>query len=108
VEAHPPWKPPVIVCDVSRIAVPDASMLDVLLRLQLTASRLGATVELHNACAVLVDLIALTGLSDVLVVAGPDPNPPDRAGSRVEVHGQIEEREQRGIDEEVLGGDLPA
>jgi STAS domain len=90
----------VVVCDVGRITEPDAPTLDALVRLQLTARRLGVTIELHNACPALVDLIACAGLSDVLVVAGPGGH-----GSGVEVHGQVEEREQRGVDEEVLGGD---
>lgn len=86
--------------DVGRIAEPDAPTLDTLVRLHLTARRLGATIELHNACPVLVDLIALTGLTDVLVVIGRDGH-----ASGVEMQWQVEEREQRGIDEEVLGGD---
>ncbi len=55
-------------------------------------------IELHNASAELADLIALAGLSDVLPVVE----------SGVEMHGKIEEREQRGVDEEVLGDDGPA
>lgn len=89
-----------IVYDVGWIAEPDAPTLDALARLQLTARRLGVTIELRNACPVLVDLIAYAGLSDVLFAVGRD-----QARSSVEMYGQIEERKQGGIDEDVLGGD---
>jgi len=79
----------VIACDASRVLAPDQPALDALARLQLAARRLGATIELHNASAALADLIAIAGLGDVLVVAE----------SGVEVQGQVEEREERGIDE---------
>jgi hypothetical protein len=95
----------VVVCDVGGITEPDAPTLDALVRLQLTARRLGVTVELQHACPVLVDLIACAGLSDVLVVAGGTHDHDHDDGSGVEVHGQVEEREERGIDEEVLGDD---
>jgi hypothetical protein len=85
----------VIACDVSRIADPDGPALDALVRLQLAARRMGTTIELHNACRALVDLIAISGLADVLVIAE----------SGVEMHGQVEEGEQRRVDEEVLGDD---
>jgi STAS domain len=84
VESPPPRsRGRVIVCDVGGIAEPDAPSLDALLRLELTARRLGVTVELHNACPVLVDLIACAGLSDVLVVTQREPDD----GSGVEVDG---------------------
>ncbi len=91
----PPRRSIVIVCDVRQIVAPDASALEALARLQLTAHRLGVTIQLQNACPVLVDLIALAGLTDVLVVAD----------SGVEVDRQVEEREQARIDEEVLRSD---
>jgi len=61
-------EPTVLRCDVSLITAPDECALDVLARLQLIARRLGATIQLHNVPPVLVDLIELTGLTDVLVV----------------------------------------
>ena len=91
----PPRRSIVIVCDVSQILDPDGPALEALARLQLTAHRLGVTIQLQNACPVLVDLIALAGLTDVLVVAD----------SGVEVDRQAEEREQARIDEEVLRSD---
>jgi len=80
----------VIVYDAGAISSPDAATVDRLARLQLYARRIGVTIELRNACRELVDLLALLGLTEVLPV---------------EVGGQIEEREQRGIDEEVDPGD---
>jgi len=65
-------EPTVLRCDVSLITAPDECALDVLARLQLIARRLGATIHLHNAPPVLVDLIELTGLTDVLVVDSGD------------------------------------
>jgi hypothetical protein len=91
----PPRRSIVVVCDVSQIVDPDRPALEALARLQLTARRLGVTIQLQNACPVLVDLIALAGLTDVLVVAD----------SGVEVDRQVEEREEVGIDEEVHRGD---
>ena len=90
-----PTPPEVIVCDLEAVTELDAHTLDVLARLHLIAQRFGMTLELHNASDALVDLIGFAGLSGVLVVA--------RSG--VEVDRQVEQREQRGIDEEVLGGD---
>ena len=83
-----------IVIDVSRIAAPDAPALDTLVRLQLLALRLGATIQISNACPLLVDLIDIAGLADVLIVV-----------SGVEVDGQVEQREEVGVDEEVLRDD---
>lgn len=85
-----------IVIDVSRIAAPDEPALDTLARLQLTARRLGGTIRIRNACPRLVDLIEIAGLADVLVV-----------WESVQVYGQVEEREEIGIDEEVLRDDGP-
>jgi hypothetical protein len=85
-----------IVIDVSRLAPPDAPALDTLARLHLMALRMGATIRIRNACPLLVDLIDIAGLADVIVVV---------AGSGVEVGRQVEEDEQIGIDEEVLGDD---
>jgi anti-anti-sigma regulatory factor len=83
------------VCDVSQITEPDELALEALARLQLTAQRLGVSIRLHNAGAALVDLLALAGLSDVLVVAE----------SVVEPDREVEEREEVGVDEEVHRSD---
>jgi hypothetical protein len=95
VEPAPPPRSIVIACDVSQIVDADARALEALARLQLGAHRLGVTIQLRNACPALVDLIALAGLSDVLVVAD----------SGVEVDRQIEPREQARVHEEVQRGD---
>jgi STAS domain len=93
-EANPP-EPSAVVCDVSRIVEPDGPTLDALVRLALTARRMGTSIELRNVCAELADLIAIAGLTDVLVISG----------SVVEMDGQVEQHEERGIDEEVLRDD---
>ena len=86
---EPEWI--VVRCDVSGITEPDAVALDALARLQLTARRFGVTIRLHNANRTLGDLIEWAGLSDVLEVVE----------SGVEAYGQVEQREEIGIDEEV-------
>jgi anti-anti-sigma regulatory factor len=74
-----------IVCDVGAV-VPDASAVDALARLQLNAQRLGLEIRLLHASSELQELIALSGLDEVL---------------RVDAGGQAEEREQRlGVEEE--------
>ncbi len=97
---RPPARPEVITCDVSEFTLPDERALDVIARLQLLARRLGVTVRLVNAGPGLVDLITWAGLSEVLTVVAPEV-----AASGVEMEGQIEQREQVGVDEEVLRGD---
>ena len=83
----------VVRCDVSGVTA-DAAALDALARLQLTAHRFGATLLLHDAGRALTDLIEWAGLAEVLLVE-----------SGVEPEGQVEEREELGIDEEVHRGD---
>lgn len=81
-----------IVCDVRGLAHSDATTVDALARLQLTARRLGRQVRLRDAGSELQGLLALMGLSDVL---------PCGAGSGLEPRGQAEEREQaRCVQEE--------
>jgi ABC-type transporter Mla MlaB component len=55
-----------IVCDVGALDDPDADTLDLLCRLQLTAKRLGRRVLLRDACGELRDLLAWTGLTEVM------------------------------------------
>jgi hypothetical protein len=95
VQDLPRRHPPVLACDVSTIVHPDEETLDTLARLQLAARRLGTSIRLYNACPLLVDLIEIAGLGDVLVVIP----------SGVEMDGQVEQRKQLWIDEEVLRGD---
>ena len=89
----------IVVVDVSALAEPDPAILDALVRLQLAAQRRGASVRLENACPVLVDLLALAGLSEVLPVL---------RASGVEMDRQAEERKEVLVDEEVEPGDASA
>jgi len=84
-----------LACDVGHITKPDELALEALARLQLSAQRLGVSIRLLNAGPALVDLLALAGLSDVLVVA-ESGGEPDR---------EVEEREEVGVDEEVHRSD---
>jgi ABC-type transporter Mla MlaB component len=61
----------VVVCDVGAIAAPDAAAIEALARLQLTARRLGRSIRVQRAGRDLRDLLALTGLHDVLPLS-PD------------------------------------
>jgi anti-anti-sigma regulatory factor len=56
----------VVICDVRGITSPDASTIDVLARLQLTARRLGCGIRLYGVRPRLRDLLLITGLSEVL------------------------------------------
>jgi STAS domain len=89
----------VVVIDVGALDRPDPLVLEALARLQLVAHRFGVSVELHNACGELIDLLALVGLSEVLPLA---------AGSGVEPDRQTEQRKEVLIDEEVERGDPTA
>jgi anti-anti-sigma regulatory factor len=90
----------IVVVDVSALTEPDAVILDALVRLQLAARRLGTSIRLQNPCPELVDLLALVGLSDVLLV--------DCGGSGVEMDRQAEHREEVLVDEEVDTRDATA
>ena len=81
----------IVVCDVDAGVAADAVAVDALARLQLTARRLGCRLRLRHASQDLHELLAFTGLADV--VAQPR--------LRLEPVGQAEEREQRlGVEEE--------
>jgi anti-anti-sigma regulatory factor len=82
----------VVTCEVGALADPGAVAVDALARMQLTARRLGRSIRLRHARGELRDLLALAGLCDVLPLC---------AGLRLEPRGQIEEREQARLDEEV-------
>ena len=89
---------PTIVCDVAALVAPDLCTVEALARLQLTVKRLGGSIELRGATARLEELLALTGLEDVL------PLCPELC---VEAAGQPEEREEAlGVEEEADAGDL--
>jgi anti-anti-sigma regulatory factor len=82
-----------IVCDLRGVAA-DCVTVDALARLHLAARRSGVELSLRHATAELQELLAFTGLNDVL---------------RLEPGRQAEEREQLlGAEEERQLGDLPA
>ncbi len=91
----------IVRCDVGACDDIDEVTLDVLARLQLVARRLGTSVQLHNAGARLLDLLALVGLSDVL----PASETEAVGGLRLDADRQAEQREQVLVDEEVEGRD---
>jgi ABC-type transporter Mla MlaB component len=90
-----------VVCDVGALGRRDERALEALARLQLTAQRMGASIELHNAPEELADLLDLLGLSDVLPVTVESVDRVDRVDS----DRLVEEREQVRVDEEVDPGD---
>jgi anti-anti-sigma regulatory factor len=82
----------VVHCDVGTITEPDTVTLEALARLQLTARRLGGRIQVCGAQRRLREVIAFTGLGEVLPLAQPS--------------GQAEEREQPlGVQERVERGD---
>jgi anti-anti-sigma regulatory factor len=90
VDQRPPSEANPVVCDVSAITDPDRAALDALVRLALTARRMGTAIELRNACPELIDLIQIAGLADVLVTRATA----GESSSVVEVDGQVEQCEE--------------
>lgn len=77
-----------LVCDVAGVGRPDASTLDLIARLALTARRLGREMQLRHASAPLEELLRFVGLADV-------------AELRVEAERKAEQREEvLGVQEE--------
>jgi hypothetical protein len=74
----------------------DLDLVDQLARLQLDAQRAGCSITVHHPCPELCALLDLAGLTEVLV---------GTAALRVEVSGQTERGEQRGVDEVVVPDD---
>jgi hypothetical protein len=87
----------VLVVDVETLTEPDAHILEVLARLQLTARRMGASIRLRHACPRLRDLLVWSGLADLL--------PLWDASGAVDGDRLPEQREQLLVDEEVDPGD---
>jgi ABC-type transporter Mla MlaB component len=88
-----------VVCDVSAVREPDATALEALARLQLTAARLGFSMRLLHPCRRLQDVLDLAGLGEVLPVSSE---------LRLEASGEPEHWEMLRADEVVDRGDLPA
>ncbi|WP_242902818.1 STAS domain-containing protein [Actinomadura terrae] len=59
-----------VVCDVGELARPDMATLEILLRMQLTARRLGHEIRLYRPNAELVQLLELIGMADTLPLYG--------------------------------------
>lgn len=87
-----------VTCEVGDLMAPDATTVDALARLQLTARRSGGSIRLRHARRALCDLLALVGLEGVLPVRSELPLEPER---------HVEQREQIGVDEEVDRRDPP-
>jgi anti-anti-sigma regulatory factor len=88
-----------LICDVASIVDADAVTVDALARLQLTARRLGGQVRVEHASPALRELLALMGLSGVVLLSERSGPQPGR---------QTEEREQRGgVEEERDSADPP-
>lgn len=83
----------VVVCDVGGIAEPSAVTVEALARLRLTARRLGADIRVRGAHVRLRQLLAFTGLGEIIPIDG---------GSALEPHRQPEQREQP-LDVEEVG-----
>lgn len=83
----------VVVCDVGGIVEPSAITVEALARLRLTAQRLGADIRVRGAHIRLRQLLALTGLCEVIPIDGD---------SALEPHRQAEQREQP-LDVEEVG-----
>jgi ABC-type transporter Mla MlaB component len=60
-----------VTCDVAALDEPDLAAIDALARLQLTARRMGRSIQLRHVQTKLADLLALTGLCEELPTAGP-------------------------------------
>jgi ABC-type transporter Mla MlaB component len=55
-----------VVCDLGRVARPDAVTVEALARLQLVARRLGRRLIFRDACGELLELVAFVGLDRAL------------------------------------------
>jgi ABC-type transporter Mla MlaB component len=85
-----------VVCDVRELGDVDASAIDLIARLQLTARRVGARVCVRHASNSLRDLLAFTGIAEV-------------CGLRVEPERQAEQREEGlRVEEEGELDDAPS
>ncbi|MFL5796606.1 MAG: STAS domain-containing protein [Actinomycetota bacterium] len=65
-----------VICDVAGVDDPDAATVDALARLQLVARRLGRRLSLRDPCDELLELLALTGLDEVVPVDDPPTRDP--------------------------------
>jgi STAS domain len=90
---------PVLTCDLGALTAPDLAVVDALARLRLAAARHRVGVLLLNASGPLRELLAFSGLEDLLPVA-PDPGPPLRLLLGEEAGREAEQREEHlGVEE---------
>lgn len=71
----------------------DLAVVEQLARWHLAARRLGCSIHLRGACTQLVGLLSLVGLDELVT------------GLRLEVGGQAEGGEQRGVEKVVMSDD---
>jgi STAS domain len=89
----------IVVCDARGLAA-NLTSIDALVRLRLSARRLGRQFRVHRVSPELSDLIAFCGVADVMRVVGE---------LRLEACRQPEQREQpRGVEERDEVRDAPA
>ena len=60
----------IVICDVGSITQPDATIVDAIARLQLTARRMDCVLHLKDVCPRLRELLDLAGLADVIPICG--------------------------------------
>lgn len=69
-------QPAVVVCDLRGMATPDLVAVEFLTRLRLVAHRRGVVLHLDHPSEELRQLVALTGLTEILFDVGqPPPDP---------------------------------
>jgi STAS domain len=85
-----------ITYDVGSVTEPDVMAIEALARLQLTARRIGGSIQVRHASGELRDLLDMVGLCGVVPLCDQSP-----LGSC----GQVEEGEQARVDEGVDRGD---
>ncbi|MGW2252120.1 STAS domain-containing protein [Kitasatospora sp. NPDC001660] len=94
-----------LTCDLGALTAPDLAVVDALARLRLAAARHGVGVLLLNASRPLRELLAFSGLADILPVApGRSRTPGLPLG--VQPGREAEEREEHvGVEEVGEPGD---
>lgn len=91
------WDAQRVVCDLSRLTVPDVTAVDALARLRLLARRNGKMMSVTTPCRELQELVDFVGLS---VLGLSDPLP-------LQACRQAKEREEAGGVEEEADPDDP-
>jgi hypothetical protein len=79
---------------LARSSPADLAVVDELARLLLAARRMGYSIRLRDACTGFLELLDLVGLKDLVTEAGLG-----------QMDGQVEGREELGVDEVVMPDD---